>query len=363
VGQEHADDERQQEQLSPSRQTRGGPGKSESAGTAGLLALQRQAGNRAVASVLSVQRHAEGKELPDKSELVSSVSSDLAQATDAPVAARSSAPAETTVSPVGSQGESPSGPETVPAAVSVEERRAVIEQGGEYKRQLNAAGPGHGRAMSLAGAQAILQGVYGDVHTIVAGSIQILNGRAALWAKYDEVCIAAHLTNPTTRQPWAAGDSQRRDPGLEGFAWGGVVYVNAETPLVTATAHEMLHNNTAAGFRAAVGEAINEGCTEFLAKRALYDAGVNTPAEATAYPTQVDIVNRLVSFVGVDKVISAYFGGANTFISAYETARNLTGSWGALKTAADSLNVATVASLLVRQPDAGGAGSGGGHGG
>jgi hypothetical protein len=149
---------------------------------------------------------------------------------------------------------------------------------------------------------------------------------------------------------WVSGDAQRRSPGLDGFAWGGVVYVNGQTTLVTATAHEMLHNNTAAGFRAAVGEAINEGCTEYLAKLALRAAGVPTAAGTTAYPTQVSIVEALVAFVGESVVKRAYFGGVEPLIQAYERARGVANSWAAFKAAADSLDLGRVTPLLEAHP-------------
>ena len=304
-----------------------------------MAALQRRAGNRGF-TALVLQRHQEGAALKDGPELVGEVGQ---------TAARSGAASQPVVS-AGGGAEGPAaaapGQTQAPPSATQAEREAATRSGTAFNGEVAAAG--HGRAMSLAGAQSILTGAFGDVHAIVPGSIQILPGRAGLWAKYDEVCIAGHITNPDTGVAWAAGDAQVASPGLEGFAWEGIVYVNADTPLVTATAHEMLHNNTAAGFRAAVGEAVNEGCTEYLAKKALTAAGVATPVGATAYPTQVDIVTRLISFTNEASLIASYFNGPEGLRLAYETARNEPNSWPAFKTAADSLDLTAVAPLLTR---------------
>src|SRR5262249_54853607 len=147
-----------------------------------------------------------------------------------------------------------------------------------------------------------LQKAYGSLKTIVPGNITFVEGQSALWAKYDEVCLRDHVTNPRTRQPWKTGDAQHDIPGLQGFAdkGSGTVFVNHFNPLPTATAHEMLHMNTAADFRAAVGETINEGMTERLALKALTAAGVSTTGTggAQAYPQQREAVEALSGMIG-----------------------------------------------------------------
>ncbi len=143
--------------------------------------------------------------------------------------------------------------------------------------------------MSLASAQKILQGSLGGLKTIVPGTIEVLADQAACSRKYDEVCMADGITRPDG-SPWAMGDCAKDDIAAgvqtEGFAWKGVVYVNGATTLVTATAHEILHNNADSGFRGKVGETFNEGTTEFLARDALKQVGVKVPS-VTAYPEQV----------------------------------------------------------------------------
>ncbi|MBW3602279.1 MAG: hypothetical protein KY434_06215 [Actinobacteria bacterium] len=356
------------------RSTSAAPKEEAAEGQGTIARLQGEAGNRAVGALLQrvkVQRHAPGAALPDEEQLVAEVDQALATSEVAPApggagtpataggtepapaggapdtAAAGPAPEGATPAPTGGTEAEPA--QAPPARTGTEvEQRAATEAGTAYNTEL--AGAGGGRAMSLAGAQAILQGAFGDVHTIVPGNIEILNGRPALWAKYDEVCIAAGIINPDTGVLWASGDAQAASPGLEGFAWEGVVYVNQNTPLVTATAHEILHNNTAAGFRAAVGETINEGATEYLAKKALGAAGVATPSSATAYPTEVAIMEALIGFIGESALIGAYFGGADSLIQAYESARGEMGSWAAFKAATETNDITQVTPLLTRHP-------------
>jgi hypothetical protein len=207
--------------------------------------------------------------------------------------------------------------------------------------------PASPEAMSLGQAERVLQDAFGSIHRIVPGNIVLLDGRAAVWAKYDEVCIRLGCVNThvTPNRPWQNGDAQVVSPGLEGFADAGTVYVNKQTPLITATAHEMLHNNTAADYRGKVGETINEGSTEYLAIKALNAAGVPTPGGATAYPTQVGIVQKLIGVVGESTLISAYFGGADTLIETYNTLQGWLG-FTLLKPAAEALNTAVTDVLL-----------------
>jgi hypothetical protein len=170
-------------------------------------------------------------------------------------------------------------------------------------------------AMDLAKAKEVLTKSFGSVHTIVPGNIVLLADRAACWKKYDE--INKGRNNPHTNAAWVDGDAQRYIPGLEGFADNGTVYVNQQTPLVTATAHEMLHNNTAADYRGAVGETINEGSTEYLALKACRESGISTSGGAVAYPDQVAFVTKLIGVVTEATLISAYFGGSATLINAF----------------------------------------------
>ncbi|NJN54639.1 MAG: hypothetical protein HC804_07700 [Anaerolineae bacterium] len=199
--------------------------------------------------------------------------------------------------------------------------------------------------MSLSQAQTVLQSSFGSVHTIVPGSIVLIDGRPALWARYDQINLGRTNAHVTPNRPWQNGDAQTYIPGLEGFADNGTVYVNKQSPLPTVTAHEMLHNNTAADFRGKVGETINEGSTEYLALKALNAAGIPTTGGAVAYPTQVGIVRKLIDVVGESTLISAYFGGADSLIESYNTLQGWLG-FALLKPAAEALNTAVTDILL-----------------
>jgi hypothetical protein len=192
---------------------------------------------------------------------------------------------------------------------------------------------GTSKAMSKVKANELLTASYSSVKTISSGTVVVTKDQAELWAKYDEVCIAAKLTNPDTGKLWVAGDSKKRTPGLEGFAWGGTSYISGTATLITATAHEMLHNNTAAGFRNAVGEGFNEGATEYLAIKALKAGSI--PMATTAYPSEVDMTTKLIGVVGESTLVAAYFGGAASLIKAYEDKKGV-GTWATLKAKSDA---------------------------
>jgi hypothetical protein len=280
-----------------------------------VISLQRTVGNRTTARVMGrwIQRHPEGEALPQAAQQVAEIQDKAAAA-----------------------------PEAQAAPSATRTKKEETAQKGEAKKAGTAfqksqkLTPG---AMSLAGAQKVLQGAFGGVKDIVPGSIVILADQPACAAKYDEVCIADGVLRPDG-SAWKAGDCAKDDAAAgvqtEGFAWKGVAYVNGKTTLVTATAHEVLHNNTAAGFQGKVGEKLDEGITEMLARRALKQAGVKVPS-VTAYPDEVKFVEKLQKLVGESVIIDAYFGGADTLITKYETLKG-TGTWATLKTAAEALD-------------------------
>ncbi|MEO9254103.1 MAG: hypothetical protein ABI305_01065 [Tepidiformaceae bacterium] len=277
-----------------------------------IAGLQRSAGNRAVSQMLAnrgansarLQRHTEGTELPNKDQHVAEI-----QEKAAPSKTRS---AEDT---------------------ALQKGAALTEGAGFQGAPVLTRG-----AMSLASAQKILQGEYGDVKTIVTGTIQILADQPACSAKYDEVCIAAGFDHGD--RPWAAGDCAADDAALgvqtEGFEFNGIVYVNGKTTLVTATAHEILHSNTASDFRAAVGETFNEGVTETLARKSLTAAGITVPS-VTAYPDQIKITDKLKALVTEEVLRTAYFGGSASLIAKYEELKG-PGTWATLKGHAEALD-------------------------
>lgn len=282
-----------------------------------VIALQGTAGNRAATRAIGrqVQRHAEGSELPKKEEQVAEIQEQ--------------------------QQALPEGTRT-----KAEEKTQVGDaaKSGKAFQKAQKLTPG---AMSLASAQKILQGAFGGLKVIVPGTIVILADQPACVAKYDEVCMADNLTK-ADGTPWTAGHKAALDAAAgvltQGFAWKGVVYVNGQTTLVTATAHEILHNNVAAGFRGKVGETFNEGITELLARRALSVAGVSVPS-VTAYPDQVKFTVRLQKLVGDPTLTESYFSGADTLIAKFEEFKGV-GTWATLKTHAEALDEVNFNALL-----------------
>jgi hypothetical protein len=269
-----------------------------------VLWLQQRAGNGATSRALQVQRHPVGTALADKDQLV----------------------------------------DTLAAAPQIDPRAKEQAAAQAAAKAFNAGGKN--KAMSLGAGESILQGAYGGLAKIVPGNIELLDGREALWKRYDEVSIAKGVVNDSTGKPWAPGDAKVEQPGIEGFADNGVVYVNKKTPLVTATAHEILHNNAAPNFRHGVGEAINEGSTEYMAKKALKDAGVVTPAGAAkAYPVEVAIVEALIGLVGEQTLIAAYFAGPKNLKAAYEKEKGAD-MWSAFVELAEALDIETIKSFL-----------------
>ena len=284
-----------------------------------MVALQRLAGNRAVARSIVpgsnrtalLQRHAPGTELPNKEAQVGEIQAkEQAEPESAPQATRSKAEEES-------------------------QTKEATAQGGAFQKSQKLT-PG---AMSLAAAQKILQGQFGGTKDIVPGTIEILADQPACSAKYDEVCIRDGVKRPDG-SAWKAGDCAKDDAAAgvqtEGFAWKGVVYVNGKTTLVTATAHEILHNNAGTGFLKKAGATFDEGTTELLARRALKAAGVTVPA-VTAYPTEVKFTGLLEALVGEKVLEDAYFSNPGAVVAKFEELKG-TGTWAALKLAADGLD-------------------------
>ena len=241
-------------------------------------------------------------------------------------------------------GETSAGPVTAPPTPTTGEETSPAV-GPEGASTTPATGTTTTGAMSLTTAQKVLAQSFGGIHEIVPGNIVLLADRAATWRRYDEVNRGRN--NPYANRAWRDGDAQQYIPGLEGFADAGTVYVNQQTPLVTATAHEILHNNTAGDFRGTVGETINEGTTEFLAKKAITAAGIPL-GTAVAYPNQVNFVTKLMGLVGEGTLTSAYFGGAGILVEAYEAFHGRD-SFIILRGFAEALNI-TAADPLLRTP-------------
>ncbi len=201
--------------------------------------------------------------------------------------------------------------------------------------------------MELSRAQEILQDLYGTTHTIVPGNMIVLDNREAIWEKYDEVSQGRNNIYVTPNRPWADGDAQVAFPfGLNGFADAGTVYINRMTSSPTTTIHEMLHLNTATGFRAAVGEIVNEGTTQLLTVKALRAANVAIPA-TIPYQDEMGVAEDLAALVGESVLTQAYFGGAASLIAAVDSALGA-GTWVRFKALADARDYAGASAAISR---------------
>lgn len=173
-------------------------------------------------------------------------------------------------------------------------------------------------------AQKILKDAFGNIKTIVASKVEVLDD-AALKGKYDEMKIRKKHNNPKTGQPWQTNDASKVFSKLEGFAdtEAQVIYVlddndATEAGRVALMVHETLHMNAAGGFASAVGPDIDEGTTEYLTIKACKAAKITPP---TAYARQVGLVEKLAAIVGEASLEKAYFGGVATLKSTYDTIR------------------------------------------
>lgn len=182
--------------------------------------------------------------------------------------------------------------------------------------------------LQTAFAQEALQTSFGDVApaSIITGNITIVADSAALYAVYDNWMIANSRTNRDTGVAWVAGDkarwNARRNIRTNAFAEPDPstnIFIDATQTDPTATVHEMLHVNTAPGFTLAVGRAINEGITQRFATQAILASGNAVTGSERTYQQEQRVVTHLILVVGEPVVRQAYFNGANTLIDAYNS--------------------------------------------
>ena len=323
-----------------------------------ILRLQQTHGNAYVQRALlrhglidgaAIRRHPEGAALPDKESLAAELNSaEQQQPAEGDPTARESTGAEV-----------PAEPETQTPAPAEGESRSAATGAAPTTATPGAAEPGPTatpppvptvRALSLARAQSILGTSYGSVHRIAPGTIVMLADNAAAWAQYDRTSVGRTNIYVTPRRPWRNGDAQAAFPrGLNGFQDGGTVYVNQGSAVETTTPHEMLHLNTAAGFRSAVGETINEGATQYLTVKALRDASITVPSPLP-YAQETSLVTDLVAVVTESTLTQAYFGGASTLITAFDNARGA-GRFSAFKALAEARDFTAASASLRPSPE------------
>ena len=207
--------------------------------------------------------------------------------------------------------------------------------------------------MSTAFAQQALTDAFGEVSgEIVPGNITVVPNRAALYTAYDQWCIDNGVAR-ADGSAWQLGDKQADDDAaglrMNAFAEpepGTNIWVDATGTDPTATVHEMLHINTAAGFRAAVGEIVNEGTTQRLAVRAVQQAGESVAGSEHTYQREQEVVQAIADLVGDEIVTGAYFGGADSMINQYNTVVDDENGWATLKALLDANDFAAALTLL-----------------
>ena len=259
--------------------------------------LQEKAGNAAVQKVLGgsvagVQRHAEGELTIEPGVLQEGPPPPI------PVEAAPTEPAQVEGEPAAT---------TTPDA---DQPEADKKKGGAGDKKIPA--PAKPAYLDLAAAEDVLSKAYGDVHKITPGKIEFFENDAAILDKYDEVCIAGGIKYSdakTPERPWKKGDAKRKNPlGLRGFAWGDASYINKSAAVSTTTPHEMLHLNTSKEFDAGTSSALDEGCTQWLANKALEKAKIPLPKNPS-YVEETEVADTLVALVGEELVKKAYFKG------------------------------------------------------
>ncbi len=174
--------------------------------------------------------------------------------------------------------------------------------------------------MDLASGEKVLTNAFGGVKKIVQGKIEI-HALAGFKAAYDKIYGAGPYSWDKYVVP--------KFGGLNGFAYNGVNYINSDSAGLHTVVHEMLHNNTAPDWRAAVGDEWNEGTTEILTQVACKKLSVEAP---TCYPGESPCVQAaLDTGLPLADLEAAYLaGGAATKVVGWID-KNCKESYSAIK--------------------------------
>jgi len=184
----------------------------------------------------------------------------------------------------------------------------------------------------------ILNDSYGTYKTCVKGDVRLLD-QAAFQAAYDAIYGA-------TKYAW--DPYVKNGPGnLEGFAHKGVNYINKDCTSIDTVPHEMLHNNCAADWTAAVGSQFNEGTTEYLTIKAVTKAG-KVPSHS--YPSQEACVRELIAQgLSESSLMSAYFKGDAANLICKWADSNCTDTWANIMAALQSKDWATARAKMKKK--------------
>jgi hypothetical protein len=205
------------------------------------------------------------------------------------------------------------------------------------------------QVMTAAAAQQLLQRTYGSYKQMSAGQVRVL-AQADFQVAYDAIYGSGQYS-------WARYVAPRFG-NLNGFAYGGVNYINSNAANVTTVPHEMLHTNVAADWRPVVGSPFDEGATEYLEQHALRTGGINTTL--THYPNERAVVEAyLAAGATQDSLFRAYLvGGAQTLVSQWVD-QHCQGTWAQVKTATESSQWAVARAKLAPRTAAPAAPAGG----
>ncbi len=185
----------------------------------------------------------------------------------------------------------------------------------------------------------MIQDAFGDYKTMSAGTVTILD-TAGIKEAYDKIY-------GKTEYSWEKYVVVKLGGSLNGFAYGGVNYINKDSANTGTVPHEMLHNNIASDWRGVVGNQFDEGATDYLKQHALKKAGLTSP---NSYPDQLSIVTKVVSIgVSEDCLFTAYLKGGAKELVADVVDKNCTGTWAEVKTACQAKDWAKAKAKLEKK--------------
>ena len=182
----------------------------------------------------------------------------------------------------------------------------------------------------------ILKKAYGKYATIKEGKVEVLS-QADFQKAYDKIYGGTKYSWDKYVKP--------KFGNLEGFAYDGTNYINQDKLSVDTVPHEMLHSNTHAEFSKFAEGNINEGVTEYLTIKAVTAEGI-TPTHS--YPNQEGVVRELVSVVGEETLLNAYFKGETDALKTAMESKSK-GSWADFKAAMDASDWTKAKALLAKK--------------
>jgi hypothetical protein len=122
----------------------------------------------------------------------------------------------------------------------------------------------------------------------------------------------------------------------------GEIHLKERLANIEGAIHETIHLNSKLGARAGVsafqddfGNPLEEGVTQYFTNKVLAEQKLGT---GVAYPEQLKLANQLISAVGEDLIIAAYFKGEKDAINKVVAASNKHGDYGKWRTSIRSQN-------------------------